>query len=133
MNSIIKKVVTVIACTSIVGGCAMLSNAALKSTSINCTIGKNSVKKLFSYSGVHTHYIYDYSVSYIHYSGCATGAYLPNLLVKVNSTDYVCEVNTSHKEGWFIVSSWKDQNYRLHNNTPKNVTIRMDFNLNEFQ
>ena len=132
MNSIIKKVVTVVACTSIVGGCAMMSNAALKSTSINCTIGKNSVKKLFSYSDVYNYYTYEYSVSYIHYSGCATGAYLPNMLVKVNSSNYICEVNSSHKKGPCHVDSPKDQNYRLHNNTSKSVSIKMDFILDEY-
>lgn len=132
MNSIIKKVVTVIACTSIVGGCALMSNAALKSTSINCTIGSQKVKKLFSYSSNYTYYDYEYSVSYIHYYGCATGAYLPNLLVKVNSSNYVCEVNTPNKKGWCYINSPKDQNYRVHNNTPKDVTINMEFILKSF-
>ena len=128
MNSIVKKLITVIACTSIVAGCAVMSNAddRLKSAHINCSISNKGVKKLFSYSdSTHNYYTYYYDVSYIHYSGCATGAYLPNLTVKVNSTDYICNVNKKKAQGPCYVSSPIDQNYRVHNNTGKDVSIKM--------
>ncbi len=137
MNCIIKKVVTVIACTSIVAGCAMVSKAddpKLKSQEINCSISNKGYKKFFSYSdkGMHDYYTYYYSVSYIHYSGCATGAYLPNLTVKVNSKDYICYVNTKKAQGPCHVSSPRDQNYRVHNNTGKDVSIKMEFSIGQY-
>ena len=133
MNSIIKKLVTVIACTSIVAGCAIVSNAYYGTADINCNIRTGNTKYLFNYKNLNedeVYFTYYYTVSYIHYSGCATGAYLPNLKARVNGKR-ICDINTHDTHGPFHVSE-QNQKYDIYNGAKKDVTIKVTFKVGDY-
>lgn len=134
MNSIVKKLITVIACTSIVAGCAIVSNAYYYGTAdINCNIRTGNTKYLFNYKNMNeaeVYFTYYYTVSYIHYSGCATGAYLPNLKARVNGKR-ICDINTRDTHGPFHVSE-QNHKYDIYNGAKKDVTIKMTFKVGDY-
>ena len=123
-KSIIKKIVSVIACISMLAGYASISNAYSIDPGYSATIAEHDDSDYY-------YYTYEYTVSYIHFDGLATGAYMNGLTVYVNS-DYVCAVNTSHKTGPYHVSVNDYNYYKLYNDTSKHVAIDIDFTIDEY-
>ena len=121
-KSIFKKVVSVIACASILAGYASISSAAsinsgssYKFMSRNCSIGNHN---------------YSYNVSHILYDGCSEGAYLPGLTIKAYkgaTVINICTVNTSSKSGSYYVPSTGSYDFKMVNNTGKHVSISFTF------
>ncbi len=114
----IKRIVLVAVCASVLVSFATISNAV--------TINDGSSEFLLTdyvYSGVRT---YEYKVSYIYYNGLAVGAYIPGLTVYADY-DHVCDVDTSSDTGPYWINSSGYHDYRLYNDTGKDVTIT--FNL----
>lgn len=123
-NSIVKKVVSVIACASILVSYASISNATSlsinsgssgKITTRNCSLGNHN---------------YSYNVSYVKFDGCATGAYLSGLTIKSHKDPTVlniCTVNQSSKSGLYYIPSSGNYTYRMHNNATKHVSITFTF------
>ena len=141
-TNIIKKAVSVLACVSILAGCAVMSNAAggsgapkywfnLYDKNVSLDVGSKKSKDMFNYKDGYNWYLYKYSVSYIHYSGLATGAYLSNLKVKVSGRN-VCEVNTPKRWGPYLAPNPGNQKFVLDNGTKKDVGIKMTFSIGEY-
>lgn len=142
-TSIIKKAVSVLACASILAGCTAMSNAAggtgdppdwipLYSTTVGLDVKSKQSKDMFTYNNKkYDYFMYKYSVSYIHFSGLATGAYMSNLKVKV-SDRYVCEVNTPKRWGPYLAPNPGNQKFVLDNGAKKDVGIRMNFSIGEY-
>lgn len=123
-KSLIKKLVSIITCISILGGVAATSNAY----SINS--GSSAEIKTHNDSP-YDYWTYIYDVSYVHFDGMAVGAFTSGLTVKVNSY-YVCTVNTAHKKGPFYNPSSGTNSYKLHNNSSKHVAINMTLTIDEY-
>ena len=142
-TNVIKKAVSVLACASILAGCTAMSNAAggtgdpqywfgLYSKTVNLDVASKKSKDMFTYrNNDYDYFMYKYSVSYIHYSGLATGAYLSNLKVKVSSR-YVCEVNTPKRWGPYLAPNPGNQKFVLDNGAKKDVGIKMTFSIGEY-
>ena len=142
-TSIIKKAVSVLACASILAGCTAMSNAAggtgdpqhwfgLYSKTVSLDVASKKSKDMFTYrNNDYDYFMYKYSVSYIHFSGLATGAYISNLKVKV-SGKYVCEVNTPKRWGPYLAPNPGNQKFVLDNGAKKDVGIKMNFSIGEY-
>lgn len=142
-TNIIKKAVSVLACVSILAGCAAMSNAAggtgepkywfnLYDKNVSLNVGSKKSKDMFNYKDGYNWYLYKYSVSYVHFSGCATGAYLPGMKVRVGSQN-ICDVNTSKYWGpYTIYDTNTSRTYKLYNGAKKDVGIKMHFYVGEY-
>ena len=141
-TNIIKKAVSVLACVSILAGCAATSNAVggpgkpkywfnLRDKEGGYSLVHGNSKEIFTYNGPYDDYLYKYDVSYIHYSGCATGAYLPGLKVKVGGK-YVCDVNTPKYWGAYKISGSNSGKYTLNNGAKQDVGMTMHFYVGEY-
>lgn len=87
---------------------------------------------MFTYrNNDYDYFMYKYSVSYIHFSGLATGAYMSGLKVKV-SGQYVCEVNTPKRWGPYLAPNPGNQKFVLNNGAKKDVGIKMNFSIGEY-
>ncbi len=142
-TSIIKKAVSVLACVSILAGCAAMSNAAggtgdpphwfdLHTETVERSVVSKKSKEIFTYKNTKfSHYVYKYSVSYVHFSGCATGAYMPGLKVRVSGQN-ISDVNTSKRWGPYIAPTPSNQFFTLYNGAKKDVGIKMVFGVSEY-
>lgn len=119
---VIKKIVSVLACASMLAGMASISNATSINNGSSATIGTKNVS-----SGSHN---FSYYVSYIHYDGLAVGAHMSGLRLRAdmgNDSDYVCSVNSNQAGGSYTISHSGTHTYRLYNNTGKHVSITASF------
>lgn len=142
-TNIIKKAVSVLACVSILAGCAAMSSAAggtgdpprwfnLYDKNVSLDIAIKKSKDIFTYKDNYTTYSFRYSVSYVHFSGCATGAYLPGMKARVGNQN-ICDVNTPKRWGpYTIYDSNTSRNYNLYNGAKKNVGITVHFYVGEY-
>lgn len=122
-RSTIKKIISIIACVSMLIGYASICSAA----SINS--GSSDYIKSPSCSvGNHN---YSYSVSYVHFDGLAVGAFISGLKVKAKKTPStvinICNVNKSSGSGLYYIPYSGTYEYRLYNNSSKHVTITYSF------
>ena len=123
MNSF-KKVVSVIACASILAGYASICNAT--SLSINSGSSGTITTRNCS-SGNHN---YSYDVSYVKFDGCAIGTYLSGLTIKShkgNTVLNICTVNKDSKSGIYYIPSSGTYTYKMHNNATQHVSITFTF------
>lgn len=121
-KNIVKKLVSVIVCGSMIASFATVSNAvsinsgsSYKFLTRNCSIGNHN---------------YSYNVSYVKFDGCATGAYLSGLTIKSHKDPTVlniCTVNQSSKSGLYYIPSSGNYAYKMHNNATKHVSITFTF------
>ena len=127
-KKIIKKIVSVLVCASMIAGVASISNA----TSINS--GSSSNLGVYQATAGTNHY--SYTVDYIHYDGLAVGAFIQSGLTvrfKYPTTgttieqNTVCTVNTSSGSGTYYTGYSGGHTFRLHNNTGKHVSITFNF------
>lgn len=124
MNSI-KKVVSVIACASILAGYASICSATTFSINNNyaALVETHSISQ-----GKHDYGCY---TSYIYYDGLAVGTFIPGLRLRANKggdSDLVCEVNSSYKSGKYTITTGGSHQYKLHNNSGKHVSITFSIN-----
>ncbi len=121
-KSIFKKVISVIACISILASYASISNAA----SIDSGSSYGFMSRNCS-SGNHN---YSYNVSYVLFDGCAVGAFLNGLTIKAHkgaTQVNVCTVNTSSKSGKYYIPSSGKYDFKMHNDAIKHVAITFTF------
>lgn len=121
---IVKKVVSVIACASILAGYASICNAY--SLSINSGSSGYITTKTCSV-GNHN---YSYNVSYVLFDGCAVGAYLNGLTIKShkgNTVLNICTVNKGSKSGSYYIPYSGSYTYKMHNGSTKHVAITFTF------
>lgn len=113
-KSIMKKVVSVITCMSILAGVASVSNAYSINSGSSASVGSK-----YATDGYHG---YEYQVSYILFSGMAAGSYASGLYFKVDS-NLICEINTSHKKSNYQAFGSKTHYYTLNNTSGKHVSV----------
>ncbi len=121
---IIKKVISVIACVSVIAGIASISNAY--------SINSGSSKFLKTRHNVSSgSYGYSYKVSYVLFDGLATGAYAPGLVLKAKMSGgpsvTICSINTSQKSGNYSIPVSGDYDFSLYNGSSKHVAITFDY------
>lgn len=120
---IVKKVVSVIACASILAGYASICNAYSIDNNYTALVATHDISK-----GKHDYGCY---TSYIHYDGLAVGSFIPGLRLRANKggdSDLVCEVTSSYKSGKYTITTGGSHQYKLHNNSGKHVSITFSIN-----
>lgn len=117
---IIKSIVSVMACASIVTGMALISSA--NTYSIN-----NGSSKIVGTKTVNAgDNNYSYSITYIQYDGLPMNTYATGLRLRADrgsDSDNVCAVISSSSNGTYHITTSGSHTYRLYNNTGKNVTL----------
>ncbi|MCR4702852.1 MAG: hypothetical protein K5665_04200 [Saccharofermentans sp.] len=123
IRNVVKKIVSVVMCVSVLAGYASISNAY----SINAGAIGYVGTAYASSGGGHS---FSYEVSYIYYNDLAVGAYLYDLSLKADmnvDSDKVCNINMPQKSGTYHVTSSGSHTYNLHNDTSKHVYITFDY------
>ena len=124
ISNTVKKLVSVIACMSVLFGYTLKSNA------YSAVINSGSSVLMFERNCASGPHNYNCNVSYVKFDGLAEGNYYYGLKVRATkgiTILNICSINSMYKSGTYIVPSAGTYSYRLYNQSDRKVTIQFSF------
>lgn len=124
-KNVIRKLVSVLICVSIVAGFTSVSNAYIY---IIQDSSSSYVTNDYASADYSNYFIYD--IAHIQVEDMPAGSFVTGLRLRAdlgNDSDWVCNINCYHDAGYYDVNTSGDHVYRLYNSSGKKITLNTNY------